>query len=166
MSLNDLQGDFGIAYVKAVAHATGLFCQESGRSLDNNGVDITLLSPTQGNVVRAPRLDVQVKTTRDAVEGDPFTYDLAVKNYDELRADDWQTPRILVLVAVPSSQAEWVSANENELLLRRCGYWHSLRGQPATVNTSTVRVSIPRKSLFHVGPLKALMTRLCEGGLP
>lgn len=166
MRSNDLQADFGMAYVKAVAHAAGFFCQEANRAVDADGVDVTLLSPTQGQRIRAPRLDLQVKTTRGVVEGDPFPYDLDAKNYNELCDTSWQTPRILVLVVVPPSQEDWVVATAEDLRLRRCGYWTSLRGRGPTDNAEKKRIFLSREALFHVAPLRNIMQRLCDGELP
>jgi len=37
-------------------------------------------------------------------------------------------PRILVVVTVPAVAQEWLSQSEEEMVLRHCGYWISLRG--------------------------------------
>jgi hypothetical protein len=78
--------------------------------------------------VRTPRLNLQLKATATPVTEDPFTFDLPVKNCDELRSASLKVPRILVGVVVPEDAASWVSATEDALLLRHCGYWKSLRG--------------------------------------
>jgi hypothetical protein len=102
MSDVKLQGDFGIAYVKAVAHAAGYSVELAQRANDDAGVDVTLVSLTKTGKRQQPRLDVQVKTTVDELVGDPFTFDLSVKNYDELRDDGpHNLPRILVVISVP-----------------------------------------------------------------
>ena len=53
-----------------------------------------------------------------------------------------------------------------ELVMRRCGYWVSLRGRPATTNQNTVTVSIPRAQMFHPESFCAIMIRIGQGGLP
>ena len=164
--LNDLKSEFSHAYVRAVAHAAGYFVQEANRAFDGDGVDLTLLDRGPGGVVRSPRLEVQLKATADAIVGDPFPFDLSVKNYDELRAENVQTPRILVVVVVPADIATWVSASENELVVRHCGYWVSLLGAAESPNTATVRVRLSRASCFHVDPVKAMMNRIREGDQP
>jgi len=68
-------------------------------------------------------------------------------------------PRLLVVVHVPESEAEWLRQTEGELALRRCGYWATLFGQPETTNTSRVTVRMPRVNVFDVAGLRALMGR-------
>jgi len=166
MSVNDLKSEFSHAYVRAIAHAAGYFVQEANRPFDGDGVDLTLLARGPGGVVRSPRLDLQLKATAAAVTEDPFPFELDVKNFEELRSEILQVPRILVVVIVPTDQTNWVSATEKELTVRHCGYWKSLRGVAATTNTATVRVHVQRSSCFHVSELQAIMDRVQAGGLP
>lgn len=166
MIQNELKAELSHAYVRAVAHAAGYFVQEANRAFDGDGVDLTLLARGHSGIVRSPRLDVQLKATERLVQEDPFAFDLEVKNYDELRSQVLQVPRILVVVIVPRDPKDWVAATEQELTLRHCGYWLSLRGQAATPNTSTVRVHIPRSSRFHVRELASMMDRVRAGGYP
>ncbi len=164
--LNDLKAEFSHAYVRAVAHAAGYFVQEANRTFDGDGVDLTILARGAGGVVRSPRLDVQLKATEDPVSEDPFLFVLKIKNYDELRSTELQVPRVLVVVVVPQDVGQWVSATERELALRHCGYWVSLRGQPATENSTSVSIRVPRSPCFHVEPLQLIMERVKNGGLP
>ncbi|MBL8912027.1 MAG: DUF4365 domain-containing protein [Archangium sp.] len=165
MSDIKLQGDFGVAYVKAVAHAAGYFVELAGRAADDAGIDLTIFALNATKRRQAPRLDVQVKTTVEELVGDPFPYDVTAKNYDELRDDGPNNlPRILVVVSVPRDQREWLSASESQLVLRKCGYWVSLRGQPPKTNTSEVRIRIRRSDCFHPDNLKAIMAGLMLGG--
>ncbi len=166
MSNRDLQSEFGVAYVRAVAHAAGFFTQEANRLLDGDGVDLTVFQRGPGGVVRSPRLDLQVKTTITLPLADPFPHDLEAKNHQELTSTEWQVPRILVVVVVPPAPADWVEADEERLVLLRCGYWLSLRGGAPTTNSSTHRVQIPRAQVFHVDPLRALMAQVQAGGAP
>ena len=134
--------------------------------MDADGRDLTIFARGVQSVVRSPRLDLQLKATADVVAEDPFAFDLEVKNYDELRSDRWQIPRILVVVVLPKDLANWVSASENELVLRHCAYWATLRGDPPTENESTKRVRLARAACFHVRQVQEMMIRVREGGLP
>jgi hypothetical protein len=164
--LNDLKAEIGHAYLRAVAHTAGYFVQEANRTMDADGVDFTIFAPSAGRVVRSPRLDVQLKVTAEPVVEDPFPFDLPVKNHEELRSAELQVPRVLVVVVVPPDAKDWVSASEEQLVLRRCGYWLSLRGAAGTENTATVRVRIPRAACFHVDDVRNIMRRIEEGGDP
>jgi hypothetical protein len=166
MTLNDLKADFSQSYVRAVANASGYFIQESSRGFDADGIDLTMLARTAQGTVQSPRLDLQLKATEHPINEDPFPFDLRVKNYNELRSEQLQVPRILVVVCVPMELEAWVSATNEELILRHCGYWKSLRGEPPTENATSVRVWIRCDYRFHVGPVRELMSRIRDGGLP
>lgn len=56
------------------------------------------------------------------------------KNYNDLILTDVFAPRILVLVILPVNIEEWVTLSPEQFVLRRCGYWLSLAGQPQTDN--------------------------------
>jgi hypothetical protein len=112
-------------------------------------------------------LDIQAKSTfRATVMADEVLYDLEVKSYDDLRAIDVGTPRILVLLVQPENELEWTEMDEEALRLRRCAYWISLKGREPTSNTETVRVSIPRANRFSVEALQGIMERLRTGEEP
>ncbi len=67
------------------------------------------------------------------------------------------------MVLVPDNPDDWLRQSEAELCLRRCGYWVSLRGQPAMQNQTTVTVFIPRQNIFNTNALKTIMQRLERG---
>ena len=39
----DIKGEFGVAYVRAVAAAAGFFTQDPARKFDDDGIDITIM---------------------------------------------------------------------------------------------------------------------------
>ena len=51
-----------------------------------------------------------------------------------------------------------------QLVLRRCGYWVSLVGQPQSDNESSVTVSVSRANVLTVDALQELMQRVNERG--
>ncbi|MEY4577307.1 MAG: hypothetical protein RL701_2010 [Pseudomonadota bacterium] len=170
MSLNDLKADFGQAYVRAISHAAGFFVQEANRAMDADGVDLTLFARGAGGTVRSPRLELQLKTTASIASlsagAEDLPFDLEIKNYDELRSEDVQVPRILVVVSVPQDIADWVKSSEQELTLQHCGYWTTLRGAAPVTNATTKRVHLKRSNCFHVAQVQSLMQRLRAGELP
>lgn len=159
---SDLQSEFSLAYVRAVAHAAGYFVQEYNRPFDNDGMDLQVMRRGAHGQTRSPRADLQVKSWLGEATTDPLPYDLGVTAYDTLRAAGFQVPRVLILVVMPRDATEWLTHSEQEIALRRCGYWVSLLGQPATENEATVRVKIPRAQVFDVPQLRGLMTRIAE----
>lgn len=166
MNTADLMSEFSVAYVRAVAHAAGFFTQEPNRSLDADGVDLLVFRRGGGGAVRSPRLELQIKATAAPVGTDPFPFDLRAKNHVELCATNLQVPRVLVVVVMPKEPKDWVQMDEAGLLLRRCGYWCSLRGQLPTTNLSEQRVFLSRGQLLDVAGLQELMERVSQGGMP
>ena len=117
--------------------------------------------------IRAPRIELQLKATSlDTVDPSFVRYPLKVKNYDDLRPDNILVPRILVVVVLPSDDlGDWLEHAEAQSIIRRCGYWISLRGMPATNNVATVTVPIPRAQLFSPVTLGELIDRVGQNGL-
>ena len=67
------------------------------------------------------------------------------------------------MLVLPEEEADWVSQSVDELILRRCAYWFSLRGSEPTTATSSRRLFIPREQVFSVQALQDLLRRLTEG---
>ncbi|KAB8318317.1 DUF4365 domain-containing protein [Tolypothrix campylonemoides VB511288] len=93
-------------------------------------------------------------------------YPLKLKNYNDLRLDDFAIPRILVVVLIPDNLADWLQQSEQELCMRYCGYWVSLLGMLRTQNTTTVTVTIPRTNQFTVATLQSIMQGIGQGVKP
>ena len=161
MDLNTQKEEFSYAYVYAVASSAGYSFQRASRPLDFDGIDVIIAGSGGGSLIRYPRLELQVKCTSMDVLGDELIrLPLELKNYNELRVENIQVPRILVVVLVPDTSENWLRSSEAELCMRHCGYWISLRGQPATPNQTSVTVYIPRQNIFNVDALKSLMQRI------
>ena len=88
-------------------------------------------------------------------QNDPIRYPLKRKNYDDLILADVLAPRILVLVMIPQDIGEWMVLSVEQLVLRRCGYWVSLAGQPQSENETSVTVSVPRANVLTVDASQA-----------
>jgi hypothetical protein len=161
VDLNTQKELFSYAYIHAVASAAG-YSSEVTKQRDRYGIDLTIAGEEGDSF---PQLDVQVKCTSLDVLSDEFTrYPLKLKNYNDLRREKITAPRILVVVLVPDQIEDWLSQSEQELCLKSCGYWKSLRGEPETENTTNVTVSLPRKNVFNVDAIKSLMQRIAERG--
>jgi hypothetical protein len=152
------------AYLQAVAARAG---PSFAFRVYDYGVDITLGEVREVGGVYAETgfaLDIQLRaSTLAAVRVEEVAFDLDVRTYDLLRREEVATTRILVLLVLPPDEGEWGRQTEAALELRRCAYWLSLRGQPPTVNTSSVRVVIPRANVFGVTAVRAMFERLHRG---
>lgn len=165
MDLSQRKQQFSFAYIRAVAAAAGYAVSEP--SVDDESIDLMVASRGTSGAVKRPRLEVQVKCTVDTVlTEEAFSYALKLKNYDDLRDPDVLVPRILVVVRVPENVEEWTEASDQELLLRHCGYWLSLRGMDATTNTTSVTLTLPRANQFTPAALTEMMARISDGGTP
>jgi hypothetical protein len=159
------QEEFSRAYVHAVASVAG-YKIVPGALPDDDSIDLSIASRGPHGLVRSPRVDVQLKCHKGAVDADPWSFPLKTKNYDDLRHTEYQAPRILVVVVVPDDVVSWIEQTEAQLVLRRCAYWLSLRGADATSNDHSVSVRIPRGNVFGVRSLQAMMARIGQGATP
>ncbi len=165
MEISQRQEQFSKAYVQAVAATAGFSCTTP--VVDDDSVDVTIAAKGPRGTIRSPRLDAQVKswTTPQVVDGDLY-YALNIKNYNDLRHEDYLVPRILIAVVMPADLDEWVELSHHETKVRRCGYWASLRGMGSTMNTRSVTVTVPMSQQLSVESLTAIMDRIGSGGLP
>jgi len=162
---NQRQEALSRAYVRAVAARSGLLC-DFPREYDY-GIDLSLHHiGRRGSRVSESgfRLDLQLKSTTSAqVTTNQVLYDLEVKAYDDLRDPAVSGYRILVVMLLPPDESLWTSQTEDQLVIRHCAYWLSLRGLPPTTNQRTTRVAIPRGNVFSVEGVTVLMDRIRNG---
>jgi hypothetical protein len=146
------------AYVQAIAAMVG--CSWSVPAPDY-GWDVAL----RQIVRRGSRwrefglpLCIQLKSIADATTTPTeIVYDLKADAYETLRRTTRRSPAILVLLDLPADRAEWINHTEERLELRNYAYWMSLRGYPASPNTSSVRIRIPRANQFTPAALERIM---------
>jgi hypothetical protein len=156
MDENQQKELFSYAYVRAVASVAGYGVHRP--EPDDDSVDLVVSARGPFGSYRSPRLDMQVKcTAQDCVTEQEVRFPLKRKNYDDLRGQGFLVPRILLVVTVPPAVEDWLSQSEEEMILRHCGYWVSLREAPESDNTLSVTVSIPRRNVFDVKALHGLM---------
>jgi hypothetical protein len=67
------------------------------------------------------------------------------------------------VVVVPRDVSDWFAQDEEAMVLRRCGYWRSLLGEPAVDNEVKVTVALPRRNLLTPTALRGMMSRVGEG---
>jgi hypothetical protein len=161
MHIDQRKEQFSKAYVHAVASVAGFATYTP--SVDDDSVDLGVSARGGADTPRRPRLEMQLKCTHtDTGDGDHLTYPLKLKNYDDLRAETI-VPRILVVVLVPEDINSWLHCTEAEMCVRRCAYWASLHGMPATTNTTSVTISLPRTALLTPEELRSIMRRVNDG---
>lgn len=146
------------AYAQAVAAVCGCTC---ARPEPDYGVDLWLRQVEFRHKrwqETGPNLYVQLKSTSGAiVTPTEVGYDLKADDYNLLRRTTRKAPSLLVLLVLPADKTAWVDHTEERLEIRRCVYWLSLRGLPASKNTSSIRVHIPRANQFTPAALTRIM---------
>jgi hypothetical protein len=80
-----------------------------------------------------------------------------VKVYDDLRKVPAQCQRLLVVLFLPPNAAHWLEQSEEELAIRRCAYWVSLREAPPSENQTTQTVYLPKSNIFNAEALAAII---------
>jgi hypothetical protein len=109
-------------------------------------------------------IEVQLKSTSDPVvlQNGRYSFFLRREHYDKLRASDIGLRRFLVVLFLPENPDEWLGHSADQLLLKRCAYWCSLRGAGETANKSGQTVYLPQANTFSVAGLRGLMTRVAR----
>lgn len=166
MHIDQRKEQFGLAYVRAVASVAGYGA--SRPEVDDDSVDLSLSDRGTGGTTRSPRLDLQLKSTSrvDLFHDEHIAFPLPVKNYDDLRPDNVLVPRILVVVFLPEELDDWISHTEEQMVLRRCAYWSSLRGREFVENIANVTIHVQRNQVFNVAALRAIMANIEAGVAP
>ncbi len=161
MDINSRKEYFSYAYVRAVAAVAGYSVEEKSRPMDNAGIDLTIESPGEIGLSLLPKVEAQVKCTASTniIKANTINFPLPKKNYDTLRRESL-VPLILIVVLVPDKLTEWMTISEEEFVMRKCGYWASLKGEPSTKNKETVTVKLSRKNLFTPDNLSKIMEKI------
>ena len=158
MDLSQKKTKFSDAYLQAVAATAGYAVAVPGT--DDDSVDWILLARAAKQTPRRPRVEVQLKcTARDILHEAELRFPLKLKNYNDLRDADVITPRILVVVTAPEAPEDWLTQTEEEMTIRHCAYWVSLRGMPETKNSNTVTIRLSRTNVFTPAALREIMRK-------
>ena len=158
LTVQDREEELSRAYVHAVAARAGYTTVPPG--IDRDGIDLGIRA---GGPMR-PGLDLQLKATVNLGEArdEHYHFPLPAKNYELLRIDT-MAPRLLVVLDLPRAEELWLTITPENLVMRRCAYWLSLRGLEERENVSSVTVRIPVANVFNVENLRSLMEQAREG---
>lgn len=166
LSLLDIESELSYAYLHAVAAKAGMSCKPSGRHEDNRGVDaeVRAWGPfTGGGTITDLSIDVQLKATwqTPTETSTHISYNLqGIHRYDQLRKPTVSPHRFLVVLFLPQANTDWLLHSVDQLVLKRCAYWVSLRNAPATANSTAVTVHLPKAQVFSPDELRNLAARL------
>ena len=161
LTSNDQKEGWSLLYVKALATRAGY--STTRPMIDRDSVDLSLRA---GGPFR-PGLDLQLKATSklSTLKDGLLSFELPIKNYNDLR-EETQTPRLLVVLELPSNMSKCITITEEELILRRRAYWLNLQtGNDPVMNKTSVTVHIPQHNLLNVEALCKLMDKSARGGI-
>jgi hypothetical protein len=158
LSENQVKEHLSLAYIYAVA--TKARSSFDRPVVDNDSVDVKLtLRNDQDDeaLIRSPEIALQVKAhPLPEMPAERIPFFLKKKNYIDLTKRA-QTPRLLVVVFLPADESDWFAISDEQLVLRRCGYWLNLTGKEPTQNDSGQTVYLPREQVFDHKALLKLM---------
>lgn len=153
------QGDFGEMFIETLAVAANLDIMKPGRR-DRIGLDWVIHYPGRGMTMGFPAISVQVKSWSHPTGNDTdFRYPLDVHNFNKLAGPEYQIPRFLFLVVVPTDADDWIHVDTERLILRHAAYWACFHDEaPLSVapQSRTHTVSVPRSNLLNVASLHGL----------
>jgi hypothetical protein len=166
LTVQNIEAELSYAYLHAVASRAGI-SEKTGRGSDDAGVDAVLRVRREWPgpwLLTNFTIDVQLKATtaQPAESGGRYSFPLKKKNYNELRSTRTTSPQVLVVLFLPANDAEWLVHCRESLVARRCAYWLSLYGAPASENETSQTVYIPTGNLLSVENLGLLMNRLAN----
>ncbi|KLU25816.1 hypothetical protein EOS_13120 [Caballeronia mineralivorans PML1(12)] len=172
LSALNRESELSYAYLHAIASHAGVNCKTSNRHDDNAGIDAVLTGwepfPNGGCLTEVDvkvQLKASVKTPFD--DGESLSYFLfGTQQYDDLRRVTHASPQILAVLFLPPKAEDWLTHSQEQLVLRKCAYWVSLRGAPPTNNHAGVTVRIPKNQVFDGAGLMQLMASISRHEIP
>jgi len=162
--LTDKQEQLSLAVLHATCARAGFAYHISHRIQDNWGWDAHAdvkerFEPT--STLFNFRLRFQLKATRQQLiyANGRYSFPLEVKHYNDFRlAAGCDSPIYLVVFQMPDVEDQWLSCTAEELIVRRCLRWVSLRNAPAPKkdDQETITVYIPEKQVLTPEALREL----------
>ena len=172
LTIPDIEAELSYAYLHAVASACGFFCRKADALEDKHGIDAVIRAKgpfPDGGVMRTLQIDVQLKATTKLPTDREGTFGYwfeGVDRYEVLRASTHDVHRILVVLFLPKGQADWLKHGVEDLVLRRCAYWTSLRGAPALTTKSGTTIDLPKLNVLSPENLSSLVAAISRDETP
>jgi len=164
LTKNHIESELSIAYVQAVSAKAG-FATEFTR-VDLDSVDVTVCGKgklSEDSILHSPKIDIQLKATKNKnVNSDgSISFNLPLKNYNDLRAN-CLVPRILVVLFLHNDENHWLSHTVNELIIKECANWVSLKGFAESSNDGHKVVRIPSANIFSPQTIFELLNKISK----
>lgn len=155
---------FQLSIVEATAAAAG--CNVSAPRIDN-GIDIDIWHELPADEEVTLRVQLKAVAAGWNKGRTAISAKLSRKRYDYLRLANPSRKRILVVMDLPSSQADWIKHRSPYTLAKHACYWVNLAGAQAFQGKGdTVTVSAPSANVFDDVAICRMMARIRAGGAP
>ena len=172
--MQDIEAELSYAYLHAVAAKAGMECSYSPRISDKNGIDARICArknvlPSDSKCGLEVNISIQLKATIHSPydNGSHLSYCLNdIKQYNALRAEGYDVPRLLVVYFLPKDANLWLKQNDKLFLLRKSAYWVSLLGAPESENNTSQTIYIPKRNLLTPEALINIVTRRSRWDFP
>ena len=164
----DIEARLSYAYLHAIASHAGYVCRPAIPEEDKEGIDAVVTAygkfpgawRTQVTIIIQLKATVKVPTD----DGTHLSYFVkGIRRYDKLREDHREPVGLLAVLFLPEQHADWLDCTEEQLILKRCAYWASIRNAPPSDNDSGKTVKIAKDQMLKPENLKALVERLALG---
>lgn len=161
----DIESELSYAYLHAVASKIGVGCKISTRHEDNRGIDaqLTCWEKFGDSYIEEIDLKVQLKATKQipSETDSHFSYFFkGIKQYDFLREKPKRNHRFLIVLFLPEDASEWLNVNSEQLILKKCAYWVSLRGAEDSTNESGQTIYLPKKQMLTPDNLLSIFEKI------
>ncbi len=161
MRLEDKQEQLSLAVLHATCAKAGFGFKITRRIQDNWGWDAEAdvyekLDPS--STLWDFKLKFQLKATRQQLTfaESRYSFPIEVSHYNRLRAEaGCDAPTYLVIFQMPPNEAEWFDCTPNQLVLRRCLRWVSLRSAAESAQ-GTITVYFPESHVLTPDALRKL----------
>ena len=113
------------------------------------------------------QIEFQLKSTSTRLHADNnfIHYNLKVKNYHDLIRPG-TCASFLFLLVLPEEEDDWLTVTPQNLILRKCMYWLSLKEHDETSNENTIVVNIPKSNfLTSEKIIELLKQQVTEGDI-
>lgn len=148
-------------------HYLGLLCARSGIDFerthhDDDGTDVILKKRfnDSDNQAYDTEIHFQLKATSSKSQytetAEEIRYRLKAKNYNDLCIPSI-VPLYLAVLILPERQAEWISWNEEDLLIHGRMYYYSLEDKKKTVNEHEVTIKIDKADRIDESVLSRML---------
>jgi hypothetical protein len=161
-----IEENLSFAYISAIAADAGIIVRDYSNA--DYGMDgkFAEVANEDGNSCRETGfgIEFQLKASTNVTHRDgSIYYELKVKNYKDLIKTNIGMARILIVYSLPNDRSQWLSADANQLVLRECAWWVSLKGKPVTENTAKKTISIPETQRLDSAELIRLIDLIKVG---